>query len=304
MIPRAARRYARSLGLAVLLLLLWAAPAPAVVIDLLNGQRVEGTLRQASRVRVIVESGGQLRVFATSEIRAIYFAAPPPPAAASPGTSIPSAPPSPTTSPSPSAPPSPTTTPAVDAPSSPAASTAVPTPPTGAGNPDTPSASTMPAPPLARASSPSATEPESEVLAVVKALRAIVSAGIAAREYAAAVSDARAAVDRYLATSVSGPPPGGPELRDAVHYYQMAEFAWRNHSVASDTVWLRRDDALDRCAGYREFASEMQAKGESHYSERTRSFVLISDRVLAVLWACAADRILEAEQAFPREAKR
>jgi hypothetical protein len=48
----------------------------------------------------------------------------------------------------------------------------------------------------------------------------------------------------------------------------------------------------------------MRARGESHYSERTRRFLLISDRVLAVLWACAADRIVEAEQAFPREARR
>src|SRR5262245_11187093 len=236
------QRVARRLVAGVLGLALWlgAIPARAVVVELKNGQRVEGALRQASAARVILETNGQVLVFETRDIQAIYFATPPP------------------------APPA------------------------------TPAA--IPAPVSPRSPSPI----EVYVLEVVKALRATVAAGITSREYGPAVGEARVAVDRYLASSPFGLPPGGEALRDAVRYYQMAEFAWRNHSIASHTVWLQREDLLDRCHGYQDFVEAMQAKGESHYSERTRNFVLISDGVLAVLWSCAADRIADAEQAFPK----
>jgi hypothetical protein len=81
------------------------------------------------------------------------------------------------------------------------------------------------------------------------------------------------------------------------------DFAWRNHSAVSDRVWLKRDDALDRCPRFQDFVGEMRAKGESHYSERTRSLFVISDGVLAVLWSCAADRLAEAEQVLAADAK-
>src|SRR5262249_34473090 len=83
-------------------------------------------------------------------------------------------------------------------------------------------------------------------------------------------------------------------------YYEIADFAWRNHSVTFNTVWLQKDDALARCEAYREFAEQMQAKGDPFYSERTRTFLLISDGVLDVIWSCAAERVDVAEQAFPR----
>jgi hypothetical protein len=114
--------------------------------------------------------------------------------------------------------------------------------------------------------------------------------------YGARANEIRAAVERYLASLPSAAAPGADALRDAMRYYQLAEFAWRNHSVVSDRVWLKKDPALDRCHGYRDFADAMRAKGESHYDERTRSYFVISDGVLAVLWSCASDRLAEAEQ--------
>ena len=138
----------------------------------------------------------------------------------------------------------------------------------------------------------------------MKSLRASVDTGTSPLEYGPQVGRARAAVERYFASMPGAIPPGGEALREAVRYYQIAEFAWRNHSIASDTVWLQRDDSLDRCSRYRDFAEDMQTKGEAYYSERTRMYLLISDGVLPVLWSCAADLIGEAEQAFPAVGKK
>src|SRR5262245_29931130 len=63
-------------GLLGLALLVEAGPAAAVVIELANGQRLEGTLRQASSARVQVEVGDQIMTLEASQIRAIYFSGP------------------------------------------------------------------------------------------------------------------------------------------------------------------------------------------------------------------------------------
>jgi hypothetical protein len=249
---------ARRLGVALLCLSLAlpALPAWAVVVELVNGQRIEGVLRQASSARVLVESGGQVLAFEAAEVRAIHFnEARPAPAPAPPAAS-------------------------------PRAEDRAP----------------EPGPP---ATSPRADEPApdpAQVLAAVKALHSAVDRGTSRRAYSPRVRRARAVVDRYLASSPDAPPPGGVALGEAMRFYQLAEFAWNNRGVASSIVWLQKDDALARCPGYRDFVEDMQAKGEPHYSDRTRSFVQISDGVLDVLWSCAAERIAEAEAAIPKPA--
>ncbi len=223
----------------VLALLLSPLPASAVVVELTNGQRIEGVLREASALRILLEAGGQVLVFEAGDVRAIYF-------------------------------------------------------------------NTAEAPPSTRppASRPPVSRPPdaAQALEVVKALRATVEGGTSPPEYGPRVQEARAVIDRYLASSPLEPPPGGRALGEAMRYYQLAEFAWRNKSVASSIVWLQKDEALARCPGYRDFAGEMRAKGEPHYSERTRSFLQISDGVLSVLWSCAADQIADAEKAIPKPA--
>jgi len=223
-------------GLALMLalpLLVMGPVTAADVIELRSGQRIEGTLHQASPAGVVLEVGGQARTFETDDVRAIYFTAA---AARRPDVAAPV-----------------TGSPAADASSSLAALRAA-----AAGDPG---------------------------------------------DYGARANDIRAGVERYLAGLPNASAAGAEALRDAMRYYQLADFAWRNHSAVSDRVWLKKDDALDRCHGYRDFAEAMRAKGESHYSERTRSFFVISDGVLAVLWSCAADRLAEAERVLAQGGK-
>jgi hypothetical protein len=54
-----------------------AASAYAAVIELKNGQRTEGSLKQADQSTVTVEIGGQLVTFKTEQVRAIYYGSAP-----------------------------------------------------------------------------------------------------------------------------------------------------------------------------------------------------------------------------------
>lgn len=62
-----------------LALFVGATPAYADVIELKTGQRVEGTLKQATPASVSVEVGGQTITFTGDKVRAIYFGVAPAP---------------------------------------------------------------------------------------------------------------------------------------------------------------------------------------------------------------------------------
>jgi hypothetical protein len=62
--------------------------AGADVVELKNGQRVEGTFQQATPSGIVIEVGGQRIVFKQGQVRAIYFgSAPPSSSSAAPVTS-------------------------------------------------------------------------------------------------------------------------------------------------------------------------------------------------------------------------
>jgi len=245
------------LALAAVWLLLWRGAVSAEVVEFVGGDRVEGTLKEATPAAVIVEVAGQSIRFETGKVRAIYFRSPVP--TPSPGTTTPA----------------PTQAPAATAPAqSPVAAPAAP-----------------PAPPATSAAPSTSAAP---ALSLLQSLRSAVANGIGLREYEAQVSYLTPLVTLYVAASP--PPPGAEAIRDAMRYYVLAESAWENQGILSRTVWLKRDEALARCAAYESFAREMQDKGEAYYAERMRSYLEISDGVIPVLWSCAADRIAEAEK--------
>jgi hypothetical protein len=55
------------------LMLLWSQPVSADVVELTDGERVEGALTEATPAGVLVEVGGQRIRFEVSKVRAIYF---------------------------------------------------------------------------------------------------------------------------------------------------------------------------------------------------------------------------------------
>ena len=132
-----------------------------------------------------------------------------------------------------------------------------------------------------------------DALQVLKSLRSAVLARIGLQEYQAKVTDAATILDRYLATLPSGSEK--ETVHDAARYYVLAASAWNNQGRVSPLTWLRKDDALDRCAMYQDFAEAMRSKGEAYYDERVQNYVVISDGVISVLWSCASEKIAEAE---------
>jgi hypothetical protein len=65
----------------LLLLVLLAVPAlaGADVVELVNGERVEGTGVRASPDHVTVQVGGRTVIFDRAQVRAVYFGSAPPP---------------------------------------------------------------------------------------------------------------------------------------------------------------------------------------------------------------------------------
>ena len=155
-----------------------------------------------------------------------------------------------------------------------------------------------PAPPLAPPPPPAS--PLAGALQLMHSLRSTVAAGMTLREYETRLNGTAPIVELYL----SGLPPAGADaIRDAMRYYVLAEWAWGNQGITSRTVWLKKDEALARCPAYQEFASAMRTKGEAYYAERTRSYLVIADSAVPVLWSCAADKIAEAETLLQKAQK-
>lgn len=161
-----------------------------------------------------------------------------------------------------------------------------------------PEAPPPPAPPLAPP--PPSAPPGAGALQLMQSLRATVAAGTTLREYEMRLNGTAPVLELYLAGL---PPAGADAIRDAIRYYLLAESAWSNQGITSRTVWLKRDDALERCPTYQEFATAMRAKGEAYYAERTKSYIVIADGAVPVLWTCASDKITEAETALLKEKK-
>jgi hypothetical protein len=63
--------------LTVMLVGFSAAAAHADVVELKNGQRIEGALKQADQATVTVEVGGQIVTFKAEQVRAIYYGSAP-----------------------------------------------------------------------------------------------------------------------------------------------------------------------------------------------------------------------------------
>ena len=142
---------------------------------------------------------------------------------------------------------------------------------------------------------PSRAPSAADVVRAMAALQEVVGRGTSLQEYESKVNVVKLLTGGYVAQRSSTTRGERDPLQDALRYYELAAGAWRNHATR-DTVWLKRDAVLSRCPAYADFAEAMRAKGEGEYLERTRSYLVISDDVIPVLWACGADAVAQARQ--------
>ncbi len=221
----------------LLTFLLLASCSFADVLELKNGERLEGTFKQAdSAGGVLIEVGGQPIMMPMAKVRALYFGAAP----------------------------------------------------------------------KAEAPKPSAAR---EALDALKALNSVTTVGVAYREYASRVLDAKVQVDRYL--RVNDESAAKPAISVAMRYYEVASQVWGlqfNHSPDAFAFGegiartLREDESFRECAPVQsliaELASRPKHKGLT-YSPSMLPYML--GQQPGKLWSCGSAKINEAEELLAKQ---
>jgi len=142
-----------------------------------------------------------------------------------------------------------------------------------------------------------------ETLKALKALQSVTRGGIAYRDYAPRVNDAKIVVDRYLQEP---PEQGSGEVRsaiaDAMDYHVLAASAWNARVTRGDYTRAGTDPAIEKCPeAKRILDQELQKRGPRPGDPLPLSYYVGSTLAyfgLPALWSCASDRIAEAERAL------
>lgn len=195
----------------------------ADVIELKTGQRVEGTLKQATPASVSVEVGGQTITFEGEKVRAIYFGAP-----------------------------------------------------------------------LTSQTQPSARD---DAMKSLRGLRSVTEGGVAYRDYATRMSDAKIVVDRYLAEAKNDTTV--PAIRLTMGFYAFAASAW-NAKITKNReaiIELGAHPLVQECEVLRSSPVTQQSSGSPY---RMGLAVMFG---VEMIWSCAADKLAEAEKLLAGEKK-
>lgn len=203
------------------IVLLWSVPsAHGDVIELKTGERIEGTLKQATPASVSVEVGGQTITFEGDKVRTIHFgAAPSPPAPKTNGA---------------------------------------------------------------------------DGLAALKALTAATRVGLSYREYSRRVLDTNPPVNRWIQGSADAAEKTAATQAMALHI--LASRAWRARIAKDGFDAVARDPVLSTCDPAKKVL-ESAAKRDGFTLDNNAWVALtLGSEGIQALWACAADRMVEAEK--------
>ncbi|MEQ1946905.1 MAG: hypothetical protein ABL995_06940 [Bryobacteraceae bacterium] len=202
--------------------------ARADTIELRNGQKVEGILKQTINGNVVVEVAGQSITFAVDKVRAIYFGS--------------------------------------------------------------------------LAGTRSTAQAWTPALDAIRGLRSVVKGGVAYRDYAPRVLDAKVIVDRYLGTN-DGPAKVRSSIKLAMDLYVLASRIWNVKIADGDYAALGKElktsFTVSACGpakqrvGYDVTASSKPENDVSTLGAIGRDF---ADQP-QLLWGCAGDKVADAESA-------
>jgi hypothetical protein len=153
---------------------------------------------------------------------------------------------------------------------------------------------------------PASTLPRSPARAALDALKALQSATRspdAFKSYQPRLSDGKAAVDRYVQAADAREEPARAAIEAALYYHTLVASALKPHLTDSEFAALGRDPALDQCAQFKEVFANTQRLNPKAFSTgdpaRARG-ITVSMFGLGALWACASDKIAEAERLLPK----
>jgi hypothetical protein len=148
-----------------------------------------------------------------------------------------------------------------------------------------------------------------ESLDSVQALRSVVKSGVAYRDFAPRVLDARVKVDRYLNSPES---PGEANLRAsvsaAIRYYELASNLWNASIVgsakseaeyASVGLELQTNLRISGCKGTRDILDVIKLSGHGDTSNLqvfASAIGSLGEQLRSALVSCAAAKVSEAEK--------
>ena len=152
---------------------------------------------------------------------------------------------------------------------------------------------------------PASTTPASllerdEAIEALEGLRSVARTGVTYREYAPRVSDARLVVDKYLQKDDGGPAIRGA-IADSFHFYALAGAAWNAGLSRGNYATVGTDSALARCPHAQQVIAESKRKSPFIWRAKgagegaTTGMVMAADGI-AALWACASEKLAEAEK--------
>ena len=256
------------------------------LIDLTTGERVRGTIKGATAAAVVIEVGGRERTIPQRLIRGLVFE--PAGAPASPGVAAAKPPRAPARSPAarsaPPAAPRPEAKPAAAA-AEPARIEA------RAVEPPRPAPPPRPALEIARVSPVSLREAMQALLD----LRAAAVEGVSHADYATRTDDAKPRVLAYL-SEAEGRADIKQAIESAMRLYSFAATAWSVYATRGDFAVVGRDPILGECPRLVKAIEEDAARW--HFDAKNPGFagMIAGSEGVPDLWACAADRLGEAEQ--------
>lgn len=300
----------RALITATALLLGAALPHVAAgdVIDLTTGERVRGTIKGTTATALVIEVGGKERTIPQRLIRGLVFE--PAGAPAAPGVAAAKPPKAPARSPAARSAPSSAAAPAATPPAAPKPD-AKPAAAAPATEPESPAAAPAepariearavepprPAPPPRPALEIARVSPVSlrEAMQALLDLRAAAVEGVSHADYATRTDDAKPRVLAYL-SEAEGRADIKQAIESAMRLYSFAATAWSVYATRGDFAVVGRDPILGECPRLVKAIEEDAARW--HFDAKNPGFagMIAGSEGVPDLWACAADKLGEAEQ--------
>jgi hypothetical protein len=143
------------------------------------------------------------------------------------------------------------------------------------------------------------TTPVGAAIEALKTVQAATKSPEAFKSYESRVGDAKTAVGRYLQSPSAGDATLQGAVKAALHYYEIGGAATRPHMTDADFAAVGRDPALDQCPQIKDViaaAQRMSPKTFAGGDQARNRGLTVSMFGLGAVWACAAERLAEAER--------
>jgi hypothetical protein len=126
-------------------------------------------------------------------------------------------------------------------------------------------------------------------------LRATATPEVSHQVYAARTEEAKGPVERYLADTTDTRASIKAAVASAMRFYSVASAAWKVFDSKGDLVLVGRDPAIVQCPQLQRAIARDAARWKFKADDPGFAGLMAGSEGIADLWACASDKIVEAE---------